>query len=174
MGLGIGQLAHYTYPTGTIGAWILICANLGYFYSHFLSSHLVILNVYCSNDDFEWNLAFYSHFFWTKYFQKNIKCYEAKVLKFFLTLKKNHFFRTLFLKKKLKKTFKGEKFFWIVSEFYFKKSFLEKNVFFKCQKTFSKIFLHNILHLFQTFLVQKKCVPNCPLFKTDSFGFSLR
>ena len=59
-GMGLGRLADCIYPAGTIGAWILIFADLGHFYSHFLRSNLVISNVYCQNDDSEWNLAIYS------------------------------------------------------------------------------------------------------------------
>ena len=45
-------------------------------------------------------------FFWTKNFQKNVKCYGEKVLEFFLTLKKKIFFRTLVFKKISKKIWK--------------------------------------------------------------------
>ena len=62
---GLGWLADCTYPAGTIRAWILIFADLGHFYSHFLRSNLVLSNVCCQNDDSELNLAFYSlKFFW--------------------------------------------------------------------------------------------------------------
>ena len=41
-------------------------------------------------------------FFWTKKFQKNVKCYKEKVLEIFLTLKKV-FFQDTFFEKKFKK-----------------------------------------------------------------------
>ena len=99
------------------------------------------------------NGQFSGHFFFTKNFQKNVKCYKEKVLEIFLTLKKKFFSGHFFWKKvqkKFGKFFKGEKFFKIFSEFLFKKSVLKKH-FFWVSKKFPKLFPHNILHFLKIY-----------------------
>ena len=48
------------------------------------------------------NGQFRGHFFWTKTFQKNVKCYVEKILKMFLTFKKSFFSEHFFGKKNWK------------------------------------------------------------------------
>ena len=117
------------------------------------------------------NGQFSKHFFWDffgpKIFKKMKNVMGKKFWKCFWHSKK--YFFGHFLWKKIQKTFgkflKGEKFFKIFFELFFKK--VSENIFFEFFKTFS----HNILHLFETFWSKKKCPPNCPFSKTDSFGF---
>ena len=51
------------------------------------------------------NGQFSGHFFFTKTFQKNVKCHGEEVLEIFLTLKKNCFFQDTFFEKKNQKNF---------------------------------------------------------------------
>ena len=103
-------------------------------------------------------------FFWTQNFQKNVKCYEEKVLK--------NVFQNTFVEKKFKKKFgkffKGEKFFKIFQNF-FSKKYSEKKSFLSIKKIF-KNFFHITFYIFlKMFCPLKKMSAKLSCFQKRTF-----
>ena len=88
-------------------------------------------------------------FFWTKNFQKNVKCYWEKFWKFFWHSKKKCFQDTFFEKKNLEIFLSSKSFSKFFLNF-FSKKVSWKNIFFSVKKLF-KTFSHNISHFFENF-----------------------